>query len=233
MKIGRGIAWVLRRFAKPLETGSIPAPASKTSATYRLTSLRYVLGRRFGRWFARLRMPASPFWAGVYQEFYAVVRSRPHMSIYEENDRLMNRMMQLHSETVEAKTDALNLRDRLRKSQMELSALKRGKKDRTPDDEIEMTTMQRWSCDPHRADPLRKDDEGALVLLIDAKDAIREARDQALEDAAKVAESLAAQMADMVFDGLPEKARHREGMEATATRLAAAIRAMKGNTDGR
>lgn len=29
MKIGRGIAWMLRRFAKPLETGSIPAPASK------------------------------------------------------------------------------------------------------------------------------------------------------------------------------------------------------------
>lgn len=50
---------------------------------------------------------------------------------------------------------------------------------------------------------------------------------EALEAAAEEAEGYADVYADFAIHGLPDNARNREAMEAAATRIAAAIRAMK------
>jgi hypothetical protein len=58
-------------------------------------------------------------------------------------------------------------------------------------------------------------------------EALEAERDEALEHAAKRCEHFANLYADMALYGLPENARNREAMEATATKLAAVIRAEK------
>ena len=50
---------------------------------------------------------------------------------------------------------------------------------------------------------------------------------EALDAAAKVADGVAEESADYALNGLSDNARNREAMEAAATRIAAAIRAMK------
>ncbi len=119
-----GTAWVLRRFAKPLVTGSIPATVSR----HRCRQPFYRMGRRVGAWLWRKGAPLqNAFFAGLWQEMYSrAIERTAHRT--PDIARLEELVTTHHAARVTLATQLSETRDRLVAAQKELSALKRAKK---------------------------------------------------------------------------------------------------------
>lgn len=124
MKFDMGTAWVLRRFAKPIVTGSIPAHVSIFRPLYGQRWMgrghRYQLGQAFSGWIARLDGAFGAGMAqGVLSERAKLKDRRQSMSCPAE------RIVQFHQMAVEARTELSELREKYTALSKELSKLKR------------------------------------------------------------------------------------------------------------
>lgn len=118
-------AWVQRRFAKPVVSGSIPATASIFRPLYNQRWMsrghRFQLGQRVGNW---LLSGGGAFWAGVKQASY-----RPGAQPMDAA-RAEKLLMEKHTELINALHDLSVLREKHMTVSKELSALKRAAKAR-------------------------------------------------------------------------------------------------------
>lgn len=128
MKLGRGTVWALRRFAKPLVTGSIPATASIIFKPLYGQSLwsrghRFQIGQHFGGWL--YKMSRGAFMDGVKHKVRPP-RTKTFPDDYEKNE-LTRLVLHHHEARTAAETQLSNMREKLIAAQRELSALKRGR----------------------------------------------------------------------------------------------------------
>ena len=117
--------WVQRRFAKPADTGSIPATASMFRALYNQPWMggghRFQLGQRFGDWAMQHK---TAFWAGVRQSMRF---GRPIPPPYDPN-HATKLMIEKHFELIDTLTKLSELKDKHKAMSIELSKLKRASK---------------------------------------------------------------------------------------------------------
>lgn len=132
----RGLGWVQRRFARPLDKGLAPSPVSNDrEQTLFSRAWRFQAGVAIGGWLigyhnCKARNLRSAFWAGMYHAVYRRATSHPDYDGRQEIERLSALISSRHREVVEAKTEATDLRIRLIAVGQELSELKR--KTKTP-----------------------------------------------------------------------------------------------------